>query len=70
MMQPIIIIGFNGRNIYLMNNTVVVDYQDLFIYLDFGYPYSYDDVTILCQLNCIGIKVNFFVHDDKYFKYL
>jgi hypothetical protein len=30
MMQPIIIIGFNGCNIYLMNNSVVVDYQVLF----------------------------------------
>jgi hypothetical protein len=39
---------FNGRKkIYAVNNTVVVDHDGLFIYVDCGYPGSYHDVNIL-----------------------
>ena len=39
---------FNGRKkIYAMNNTVVVDHNGLFIYIDPGYPGSFHDVSCL-----------------------
>jgi len=39
---------FNGRKkIYSLNNTVVVDHDGLFIFLDAGYPGSFHDVNIL-----------------------
>ncbi len=39
---------FNGqKNIYVMNNMVIVDHHGLFIYVDQGYPSSYHDVSIL-----------------------
>jgi len=32
-----------------MNNIVIVDYHNLFIYLNFRYPCSYNDIIILHQ---------------------
>jgi hypothetical protein len=44
-------IWFNGcMKIYSMNNTMVIDHQGLFLYLDFGYLKIYHDVTIFCPL--------------------
>jgi hypothetical protein len=41
-------VWFNGhKKIYSMNNSVVLNHQGLFIYLDFGYPSPYHDITIL-----------------------
>ncbi len=45
-------VWFNGqKKNYSMNNTMVVDHQGLFIYLDFRYLGFYHDVTILCQFD-------------------
>ena len=39
---------YNGRKkMYCFNNTVVVDHNGLFIYVDPGYPGSFHDVNIL-----------------------
>ncbi len=41
-------VWLNGqKKTYSMNNIMLVDHRVLFIYLDFGYPSSYHDVTIL-----------------------
>ena len=41
---------FNGRKkIHCMNNTVVVDHDGLFIFVDSGYPGAVHDVTMLHQ---------------------
>ncbi len=53
-----------------MNNTVVVDHQGLFIYLDCGYLCSYHDVTILCRYKLHKNWHQFFLHGDEYFEYL
>ncbi len=53
-----------------MNNIVVVDHQGLFIYLDFGYPGFYHDVTILHQSKLHKDQCQFFLHGDEYFEYL
>jgi hypothetical protein len=61
-------VWFNGRKkIYSMNNTVVVDHRGLFIYMDFGYPCSYHDVTILHQSKLHKDWCQFFLHGDEYF---
>jgi hypothetical protein len=54
------------KKIYSMINTMVVDHQGLFIYLDSRYLGSYHDVTILCQSELC----QFFLHGDEYFEYL
>jgi hypothetical protein len=36
---------------YYMNNKMVVDHHGLFIYLDFKYPRSFHDLSILQQLD-------------------
>jgi len=64
-------VWFNGQNkIYSMNNTVVVDYWGLFIYLYFRYPCSYHDVMILCQFELHKNWCQCFLHGDEYFEHL
>ena len=43
---------------YFMNNTVVVDYNELFIHVNGGYPGSYHDVNILRQFDITFIGKN------------
>jgi hypothetical protein len=60
---------FKGRkNLYCMNNLVVVDHYGLFIYLDLGYLRSYHDVNIFCQLNIHKSWCQCFVPTYEYFK--
>jgi hypothetical protein len=65
-------VWFNGHKvIYSMNNIImVVDYQGLFIYLNFGQLGSYHDITILCQFELHKNWCPLFLHDDSYFEYL
>ncbi len=63
-------VWFNGHyNIYSMNNTVVVDHQCLFIYLDLWVfrflPWCYHFVLIWTTQKFESI----FLHDDKYFEH-
>jgi hypothetical protein len=37
------------KKLYFVNNMVVVNHHESFIYLDVGYPSSFHDVTILHQ---------------------
>jgi hypothetical protein len=53
-----------------MNNIVVVDHHDLFIYIDMGYPRSFHDVNCLRQLELYKRWHDYFVHTDEYFEYL
>lgn len=62
---------FNGRKkMYCVNNTVIVDHDGLFIYVDSGFPGSYHDVTILRHSELHANWRNYFVHEDDYFQYL
>lgn len=62
---------FNGRKkMYCVNNTVVVDHDGLFVYIDSGFPGSYHDITILRHSYLHANWRDFFEHDDQYFQYL
>jgi len=53
-----------------MNNTIIVDHHRLFIYVDLGYPYSYNDVSILWHSSAYQNWCQYFTHGDEYFEYL
>jgi hypothetical protein len=53
-----------------MNNTIIVDNQGLFIYIDIGYSRLYYDVTILQHFDIYANWHNHFAHIDEYFEYL
>jgi len=62
---------FNGRKkIYCVNNTVAVDHDGLFIFIDCGYPGSFHDITILRHSQLHANWRDHFVHEDNYFQYL
>jgi len=62
---------FNGRKkMYCVNNTVVVDHDGLFIYVDCGYPGSFHDVSILRHCTLMQEWRSYFTHEDHYFEYL
>jgi hypothetical protein len=62
---------FNGRKkMYAMNNTVVVDHDGLFIYVDPGYPGSFHDVTILRHSELYENWRTFFTHSNDVTEYL
>ena len=55
---------------YCFNNTVVVDHNGLFIYVDIGYPGKFHDGNIIMSSKLSKQWRNFFTHDDDYFEYL
>jgi hypothetical protein len=62
---------FNGRKkMYCFNNTVVVDHNGLFIYIDSGYPGNFHYVNTLRSSSLFKNWREFFVHIDEYFEYL
>jgi hypothetical protein len=62
---------FNGRKkIYSVNNTVVVDHDGLFTYVDPDYCGSFHDVNILRNSSLLKNWREYFVHNDDYFEYL
>ena len=62
---------YNGRKaMYCMNNTVVVDHNGLFIFIDPGYPGTFHDVTCLRRSSLYQDWRQFFEHRDDYFEYL
>ena len=62
---------FNGRKkMYCLNNTVVVDHNGLFVYVDIGYPGKFHDVNILRLSDLFKQWRAFFTHNDEYFEYL
>jgi DDE superfamily endonuclease len=61
----------NGRKkIYCFNNTVIIDHNGLFIYVEMGYPRKFHDVNILRHSTLYREWRDYFVHDDDYFEYL
>lgn len=62
---------FNGRKkMYCFNNTVIIDHNGLFTFVDPGYPGKWHDVNIL---RCSEIFQNWrqhFTHSDDYWEYL
>ena len=55
---------------YCFNNTVVVDHDGLFIYVDAGYPGSFHDISIL-KASCLYKNWrNYFTHELEYFEYV
>jgi len=64
-------VWFNGRTkIYALNNTIIVDHDGLFIYVDCGYPGSFRDVNILRQSDFHRNWPQYFRHDDEEREYL
>jgi len=62
---------YNGRkSMYCFNNTVVVDHNGLFIFIDPGYPGSLHDVNCLRQSDLYKNWRRYFTHSDEYFEYL
>ena len=62
---------YNGRKaMYAFNNTVVVDHDGLFIFIDAGYPGSFHDVSILRSSEFHANWREHFRHDDVYFEYV
>ena len=53
-----------------LNNTVIVDHDGLFIYVDCGYPGSFHDVNILRQSDFHRNWRQYFRHDDEEREYL
>jgi hypothetical protein len=53
-----------------LNNTVVVDNNGLFIYVDAGYPGKFHDVNILRSSDLFKRWRDFFTHRDDYLEYL
>ena len=61
---------YNGcKAMYLFNNTVVVDHNGLFLYIDPGYPGSLHDVNCLWQLERYKNWRHYIIHNE-YFEYL
>lgn len=56
--------------IYSMNNMVIVNHQNLFIYIDNGYPRSYHDVIILWDFDIYINWCNHFAHANEFSEYL
>ena len=64
-------VWFNGRKkIYAVNNTVIIDHDGLFIYVDCGYPGSFHDVNILRQSELHRNWRLYFRHDDNAREYV
>ena len=64
-------VWFNGRKkIYALNNTVIVDHDGLFIYVDCGHPGSFHDVNILRQSDFHRKWRQYFRRDDEEREYL
>jgi DDE superfamily endonuclease len=62
---------FNGRKkMYCLNNTVVVDHNGLFIYVDTRYPGKFHDANILRHSNLYREWRDYFTHNDDYFEYV
>ena len=64
---------FNGRKkMYSMNNVVIVDHHDLFIYVNPGYLGSFHDVSCLRASDMYETWCEHFAHDDatQYFEYM
>jgi hypothetical protein len=62
---------YNGsKSMYCFNNTVVVDHNGLFTYIDPGYPGSLHDVNCLRQSELYNNWRRYFTHTDGYFEYL
>jgi DDE superfamily endonuclease len=62
---------FNGRKkMNCLNNTVVVDHNGLFIYVDTDYPGKFNDVNILQNANLYREWRDYFTHNDDYFEYV
>jgi len=62
---------YNGRKaMYAFNNTVIIDHDGLFIYIDPGYPGSFHDVNILRASDFHANWRDYFRHDDEYFEYV
>jgi hypothetical protein len=55
---------------YCLNNTVMVDHNGLFTYIDIGYPGKFHDVNILRHLALYRDWRAFFEHCDEYFECL
>jgi hypothetical protein len=55
---------------YCLNNTVVVDHNGLFIYVDTGYSGKFHDVNILRHSNLYREWRDYFTHNDDYFEYV
>ena len=53
-----------------MNNTVVVNHNDLFIYIDAGYPGSFHDVSYLHASSLNRNWRDYFTHTNNYFEYV
>jgi hypothetical protein len=62
---------FNGhKKIYAMNNIVILDHHELFIYIDSSYFGSYHNVSILRHFAIYRKWHQYFTHWDDYFEYL
>jgi len=62
---------YNGRkSMYAVNNTVVVDHDGLFIYVDPEYPGSFHDINCLRRSELYQNWRDHFHHDDDYFEYV
>jgi hypothetical protein len=59
-----------GKNIYEMNNTIIMDHHGLFIYIDIGYIGFSHNVTILWHSNVYKNWSQYFTQGDGYFEYL
>ena len=55
---------------YAVNNTVVIDLNGLFIYVDPGYPGSFHDVNILRHSDLFRNWREYFEHRDNYSQFL
>ncbi len=53
-----------------MNNTIIFYHIGLFIYIDFGYPGSHHDVSILQHSSIYHNWQQYFTHDNEYFELL
>lgn len=61
---------FNGRkNIYTINNTMVLDHHALFVYINLCSLGSYHDVSIFRHLTIYQEWHQYFTHWDEYFEY-
>ena len=62
---------YNGHmSMYCVSNTVIVDHDGLFIYIDPGYPGSFHDVNCLRRSELYQNWREYFEHTDQYFEYL
>ena len=62
---------FNGRKkMYSVNNTVIVDHDGLFIFVDPGFPGSFHDITILRHSEIHANWRDYFEHQDDYLQFV